>query len=1216
MSDGTDILKKNKIFIESHRDKTRGLLRSTDFVNCVGHSLLLTGWSVESIMNYFASGGKRPIELISIGQNKAEEHIQGEIVSRKTVFASSEGVLIEDDKISFLTPEGLYININQYDYIQEHGGLNANQLFASAVKKDSDVEASFKFLSRKEAQTRRDRNINVLYLAGPVIQWDMEDTKIRNKYNVVNSPLFYVSVKSDAASKGRPKVVLLGGRVQVNATLARIIKTQLKLDLFDGVPTEFAFADYKRYIDVVKTNLTEYPEIKLHENNLYLCLLDSTNELICQAVDRRMNEIVNSDITSVLSGAKSYERKYHEGLNLPAIYPLPADDSQREVIRYALAGDSINCHAGPGTGKSQTVVNVAINLLMQGKRVCITSEKAAANEVVRDYLARCGLDKYCLYLDKKVSVKGVISQIKRSLALAEEYVDTEAALAVIAAYHEVCDEFEKLNRIYEDIPELNTTIYNLIGEAMSSVDLASSDYVNVLPFNYKRLHRKISEFQTQYLDTISDGEWNDYLTLKTTGDEEIDELLTQIISEIELCGIKFISLINDKHIAKHNVALSVNSQLARYFAQIYIQRYNLSAYGNRKLKMLNKKLVETSAALQNVSAQFARQELGRMIREASKGSKFVELLDRLAQSRISLNDFFNRYGSEILKFCPIIIGTPYILAAHDSLNSFDAVICDECSQFPATSVFPLLAANRQLIIFGDPMQLDLTSFFTRGGIYAAGEGENFDLSESDKSVLHVAQGKLPGCQLQFHYRSKTEHLIAVSNKFCYEGLLNVAPDYYFGRENLPDDLGLELVELSDPEISQYGANLSEVKTIVDRVIDVRRRYPNKVVGIITFNDTQQTAINDEIDKRIDDDPNLAELLNLDGEELFLRTLEAAQGKEADTIFISIGHYRRNTDGAIAKQISNLNTAGAVNRLNVLFTRAREKVVVVVSFSYKELRNTQDKEGIYRLYEYLRYMDGDTYAVSNSSSKKLVDRYNKTLVEMLKSCLGEYDVYGKVGSASMTVDVGLIKPGEQHYNCGIIFPDKALTPNTICTKVNVLERTGWCIIPLSPITCFTKPEVFTEQLQKDLSENLHYSQPGNQVFSVNVKPSRLLMLEDFAVQSSEPVSADEQLAGCDFMSAYADVWHSNVASAEGKQLIKLVKSGNSQAKLKLYIMNMPQFIAEGRLNDLLDKVKDLYLAEHLTSYLYARLLCWKGDPADKSLEDMLFAEAKVLGIKVA
>ncbi|MDE7108193.1 MAG: DUF4011 domain-containing protein [Clostridiales bacterium] len=1104
------------------------------------------------------------------------------------------------------------MNIDEFTYLQESGGLNGYQFFAQPVGRDKSIADAWKFLVRRASEARSDKGVNILYITLGAINWEMDNTAKKGQRKRVLSPLFTSSVREDVKSKTAPRFSLINRRIQINATLARLIKAQYAIDLYDGIPTDFGFEDLTKHLETVKANLGNLHELIFVENDIHLCLLDSSNEALCQAVERRMGEIVECPLVSVFSGSDNYKTPYN-GQTGGNIYPLPADDTQRDVVRRITSGESVNVHAGPGTGKSQTVVNCVANLLVNNKSLCIISEKSAALEVVESNLARSGLEHYCLKIDEKISVKNVVSKVKLAISEASVYVDTDEAEAVVSAYNEACTEIEKFNLIYVNIPELGTNLYALIGEAVNTEELGCGEYIQVKASNYQKVRRKVSELQSQLINTISADEWCGYLANGTTEDEEQDELLDDAIGEIENYGLDLRKLVVDKSIDKALIASFVNMQLSRYFADIYINSYELKAYGNKRLKVIYKKLLESANALQAVSRAFIRQELNRRVKEVAKDSKFVELLDRLATAKISLTDFFNNYGEEIIKFCPILMGTPSALVNYDKLNNFDTLIIDESSQMPFTSVLPFLVGSRQLIVFGDPLQLDITGFWTKGGIYDQQE-DTFDLAETDKSILHVVQGKLPGCQLQYHYRSKTEHLITVSNYRCYDGLLNIAPDVYFGRQNLPEYLGCELVQIDDPEITPKGANLSEAQAIVSRIIEVRENYPEKSIGIITFNEGQQEVISDEIDRRIEEDPSLYDVLNLTGNNMFLRTLENAQGKEADVIFISVGHYRRKKDGTISQQISTLNNDGAMNRLNVLFTRAKEKVVVTISFSYKELRDSD--KGVYRLYEYLRYIaTGECDWTGNMRSGN-ADRYNDLLKTKVASAVAGYDVRGKVGTANMTVDVALVKYNDARYDTGLLFSNKLLTPNEICTKVSVLERTGWYLLPLSPITCFTKPKVFSEQLVKDLGERIHYSEACGKDYITNNRPPRLFTIADFgANERLENAITAQELSDEDFIDAYQNALPVDVRNANEHQTAKLAKHGNTVAILKLLLLRVKQFVEADRTNDLLAKVSELYGSEKLCCYLYAQLLRYIGKAQNATLINRLLTEARSLGIKI-
>ncbi|WP_430782834.1 DEAD/DEAH box helicase [Actinoplanes sp. G11-F43] len=97
---------------------------------------------------------------------------------------------------------------------------------------------------------------------------------------------------------------------------------------------------------------------------------------------------------------------------LPADVPLvlDADAEQRAVVAAALAGRSFAVDGPPGTGKSQTVVNLAGALLHAGKRVLVVSGTPAALATARHRLDAVGLGPYLLDLDAGDRVAAALAE--------------------------------------------------------------------------------------------------------------------------------------------------------------------------------------------------------------------------------------------------------------------------------------------------------------------------------------------------------------------------------------------------------------------------------------------------------------------------------------------------------------------------------------------------------------------------------------------------------------------------------------------------------------------------------------------------------------------------------------------------------------------------------------------------------------------------------------
>ncbi|NDZ93179.1 AAA family ATPase [Streptomyces sp. SID6673] len=75
-----------------------------------------------------------------------------------------------------------------------------------------------------------------------------------------------------------------------------------------------------------------------------------------------------------------------EDLVRDALYPLPANVEQRDVLAQLGVDSGVVVEGPPGTGKTHTIANLTAALLAKGQRVLVTSEKAHALQVIRDML--------------------------------------------------------------------------------------------------------------------------------------------------------------------------------------------------------------------------------------------------------------------------------------------------------------------------------------------------------------------------------------------------------------------------------------------------------------------------------------------------------------------------------------------------------------------------------------------------------------------------------------------------------------------------------------------------------------------------------------------------------------------------------------------------------------------------------------------------------------
>lgn len=90
-----------------------------------------------------------------------------------------------------------------------------------------------------------------------------------------------------------------------------------------------------------------------------------------------------------------------------------------------------------------------------------------------------------------------------------------------------------------------------------------------------------------------------------------------------------------------------------------------------------------------------------------------------------------------------------------------------------------------------------------------------------------------------------------------------------------------------------------------------------------------------------------------GEPFFVKNLENVQGDERDVVFIS-GTYGSDATGAQHQRFGPITGANGHRRLNVLFTRAKNRVVVFSSLDPDRIRTQGGSRGIKVLKEYLSF----------------------------------------------------------------------------------------------------------------------------------------------------------------------------------------------------------------------------------------------------------------------
>ena len=457
---------------------------------------------------------------------------------------------------------------------------------------------------------------------------------------------------------------------------------------------------------------------------------------------------------------------------------------------------------------------------------------------------------------------------------------------------------------------------------------------------------------------------------------------------------------------------------------------------------------------QRISSRIARNR-PQINSAASRNSELGILLSEFNRKRghMPIRKLLSNAGGLIQKIKPCFMMSPLSIAQFiDPMNSqdlrFDVVIFDEASQVkPEDALGAFLRAN-QAVVMGDTRQLPPTSFFDI--MLETDEDEDYEIASlSDmESILHLCKGRFPTKMLRWHYRSRHESLIALSNQEFYDNNLLIYPSPCHETNTL--GLKFEYMEDTVYDRGRSSSNRQEARRVVEAAGEHFKKYgETKSLGIGTFNIKQQQAILEEVELYLRKNQKLEKYFSSDMDEhFFVKNLETIQGDERDVIFISVG-YGKDENGHLSLNFGPLNREGGERRLNVLITRAREKCVVFSNFRHSEIDlNENAAFGLRALKSFLKYSETKRLDNTYSTSETAETAFEDSLYEFLKA--HDYDVHKQVGCAGFRIDLAVLDPSESgRYLLGIECDGESYHSSPVARdrdrlRQQILEGLGWHI----------------------------------------------------------------------------------------------------------------------------------------------------------------------------
>ncbi len=473
-------------------------------------------------------------------------------------------------------------------------------------------------------------------------------------------------------------------------------------------------------------------------------------------------------------------------------------------------------------------------------------------------------------------------------------------------------------------------------------------------------------------------------------------------------------------------------------------------------------------------------------------------------------------GQVVRDLKPIWLMSP--LSVSDTLpldaGTFDVVIFDEASQIPVEEAVPAAYRAQQVIVVGDEMQLPPTSFFSTSStdddeITLEEEGEKISVLMDADSFLAQSTRNLPSTLLAWHYRSRYEALISFSNAAFYGGELYTIPDRQIAhrdsgeaRIKSPAEAAAQVPGILSRPITfihcesmpyENRRNIGEATSIAQIVRTMLSGATQLSIGIAAFSEAQQGEIESALDALADADPAFASLLEAEyaREEddqfcgLFVKNLENIQGDERDIILMSVC-YGRDAGGRILMNFGPINQRGGEKRLNVIFSRARQHMVLLSSLRHSDITNDYN-DGANALKNFLHYAEslsrGDVALARqvldglNPLKRKSLslEQVSATLAGQIADALRErgWSADTQVGQSRFRCDVAVRSNNAVQHQVGLLL-DVTGTAGVLerfHTQPSILKAFGWQVLIILAKDWWHDPQSVIERIERLLRNEI-------------------------------------------------------------------------------------------------------------------------------------------------
>ncbi|WP_312645444.1 AAA domain-containing protein [Hydrogenoanaerobacterium sp.] len=608
------------------------------------------------------------------------------------------------------------------------------------------------------------------------------------------------------------------------------------------------------------------------------------------------------------------------------IYPFGFNASQKQAVDNALNHKISIIEGPPGTGKTQTILNIIANAVMRGESVAVVSSNNSATENVEEKLRKYDVDFISAFLGSASNKEAFILKQKKI-----PQFDTWRLTA------------EEKSDITLKLSKLHGTLENM---------LLKKNNLSKLRLELEQTKLEEQHFTTYYIET------NDANTLPKSLRKLNSTSLLMLMAQAEIgqetgTSLSFFSkLLNFLHYGIYNSSFYHNS-LEKIVAVCQKQYYKA-------------KIEELVSQIGIIEKELIHFDFDVKMKEYSDFSmrlfrqKLSEKYENKVRQIYTEEDLWKHSESFIYDY-PIILSTTHSLRS--SLNSqfvYDYIIVDEASQVSVTTGTLAFSCAKKAVVVGDLMQLpnvvDNEMKKRTDAIWSS-----YDISEayrysSHSLLLSITElfKEVPKVMLQEHYRCNPKIINFCNQKFYNNQLIILTED---NAEISP----LVVYQTVPGNHAREHMNQRQIDVIKNEVIPQQHLcVKNPSIGIVTPYRNQANTLQKEFSETA----------------VKADTVDKFQGQERDVIILS----------TVDNDISDF--ADDDHRLNVAISRAIKQLIVVISGN-QPTRETGIGDLVkYIRYNNMEVINSEVYSVFDLLYKQYADIRRRELSK--KKHVSEFD----------------------------------------------------------------------------------------------------------------------------------------------------------------------------------------------------------------------------------